>query len=240
MRSNSGAGLPTAQYTRLSVGIEAAGQPRRTAAGFPALSFPRVVAELARPGNRVEAPAALAGGGIVRVEMPSRRVLAAGHPGDDHVLQHERRARDARAFHRVDDLLLPQRLTGPRVDGDEPSVERADEDAIAEDGDAARKRIDLVRVHDFLLAGPAPDLPARSRVDRGHRRRIAAAGRVHHAVDDDRRGFQTSSCRRESGSSTPSSTDARCSALICVERRVVRALSSCPSTSASCAARLSR
>ena len=85
---------------------------------------------------------------------------------------------------------FPQRLTGSRIDRDQRAVERADEDAVAENRDAAGKRIDFVRVDDLLLPRPPPDLPARSRVNRGDGRRVAAAGRVHHAVDDERRRFE--------------------------------------------------
>ena len=58
----------------------------------------------------------------------------------------QRRAREAVAEHRVGHLHFPQRQAVPRVERDQRGVERADEQAMTEDGDAAVERIDLVRV----------------------------------------------------------------------------------------------
>ena len=139
-------------------------------------------------GNRVEPPQTLAGH-VVGVEEAAERVLAAGVPDDDLVLDDERRAGDVEAFHRVGDLDFPEQQARSRVEADERRVVRADEQPMAEDRDAAVDHVGLARVADFLRPGEPPDLPSGPRIHRRHGARIAAARAVHHAVDDERRAL---------------------------------------------------
>src|SRR5690348_9543958 len=69
-----------APIEQVQLRIVGARQPRRAAAALPDLAFPRVAARLAGSGNRVEAPDAIAGRRIVRVEEAAVRELAAGDP----------------------------------------------------------------------------------------------------------------------------------------------------------------
>ena len=220
---------------RVELGIVGARQPRSAAAGLPAVAFPRVVAELSRAGNRVEPPQPLAGH-IVGVQESAQGVFAAGVPDDDLVLHDERRARDVEAFHRVRDLDLPDGQTGPRVEADERGVVGADEQPMPEDRDAAVHHVGLPGIADLLLTRVSPDLPPGPRVHRGDRSRVAAARRIHHAVDDERRALAgaVAGHRRRPRGSKPGHVrridvpSARSSA--CPGNR--------PSTSASCEARL--
>ena len=115
----------------------------------PRLLFPRVVAELARPRNRVELPQLLAGPSVERarkafriVVSRHRRAFAHRRSDDDHVLDDERRRVDANlarleidllalAFHdaefQIDDAVLAERRhrrAGLRVQFDEPIAGR--------------------------------------------------------------------------------------------------------------------
>ena len=180
--------IPDRPVERVELGIVGAGQPGAAAAGLPAVALPRVVAEFSRSRNRVESPQPLPGH-VVGVEETAERVFAAGVADDDLVLHDERRAGDVEAFHRVGDLDLPDGQTRPRIEADQRRIVGADEQPMAENRDAAVDHVGLAGIADFLLTGVPPDLPPGARVHRGHRAGVAAARRIHHAVDDQRRAL---------------------------------------------------
>ncbi len=204
--------IPNGPVDQIEVRIVTASQPRWPTAGFPAFALPCVIAEFPWCRDCVEAPPPLAGRGVVGVEKASSGIFATGHTRDDHVFQHERRARNARSLHGVDHRRLPQRLTRSRIESYQHAIEGPDEDPVAKNRDTPRERVDFVRVHDLLLARPAPDLAPAACIDRCHRRGVSAASRVHYPVDDQRRTLHARSCRRESGTTRPPSTALHCSA----------------------------
>ena len=66
-----------APVNEIELGIEASGDPRGAATGFPRTVLPGIVTELARSRNGVEAPAQLTGLRIVRGQEPADGELAA-------------------------------------------------------------------------------------------------------------------------------------------------------------------
>ena len=131
----SGPGLPTPQYVRLSVGIVRAGHPDRAAAVLPRLGsqyvvgvrrarLPGLMPGFARPGNRVEAPDLLSRARVVGGDEAANAVLAAADADDDLVLDDERRQRHRVAGLAVGHLGLPQRPAASRVDA-RPGARRA-------------------------------------------------------------------------------------------------------------------
>src|SRR5262249_1909517 len=149
----------------IQLGIVRAGQPHRAATALPAVTEPRVVAILTRPGYGIKPPQLFARGSVVRIQESARAEFAAGDP-DEHLVFHvQRRAGDAVTKHRVGDLRFPERQTGSRVQRDERRVERADEQPLSKHSDAAVEWIDLVRVLDLLLPRVSPDLTPGPRVE---------------------------------------------------------------------------
>src|SRR5262249_3917200 len=157
------------------------------AAQFPAVALPGVVAKFARRRNSVPTPQPASGRGIVRIEESARAKLAASNANEDLVLHNQRRAGDAVTEHRIGNLHLPQWTGRSGVERDERSVERADEEAVAEHRDTAVERIDLVRILDLLRSRVPPNLAPIPRVERHHHTGLC---RVHDAVDNDWRGFE--------------------------------------------------
>ena len=170
------------------------GQPGRATAELPRIAGPRVVAELAGPGNRRKTPEPRAGRRIVRVDEAADPELAAGDAGDDLVLERQRRAGDAESLHRIRHLDFPEQRAGAGVQRQERRVQRADEQAVAEDRHAAVERVDLVRVADLLRALIAPDLAPGRGVQRDDDARRPA--RIHDAVDHERRRFEHRAARQ--------------------------------------------
>ena len=177
------------------------GVPDRTAAAdLPPLSTPRPGGllqrgRLERPGgvtrNGVEAP-----GELSRLRVVGRHVAAHAQLGsaiayDDVPPGDARRTRDRVGSFPVDRHDLPDRLAGLAVECHQSTVQRGrvhpalvDRQASIDDvaaGLGAVRPGDLGIVLPQLLAGP--------RVDRVHD--APRARRVHHSVDDQRCGFQT-------------------------------------------------
>src|SRR5438876_2753944 len=69
--------IADAPVESIGVGVIRAGHPGRGAAATPAISLPGVVAELARSGNRVEAPQAFAQDRVVGVDEAADSKLGA-------------------------------------------------------------------------------------------------------------------------------------------------------------------
>ena len=118
-------------------GVVGAGVPCRRAADFPGVCFPGIVAGLAGTGDGVEAPAALAGGGIVSVNEAADAVFAAGDSDQDEVFDDERSDGEAVAKFIVGCGLVPEDAAGFAVEGDDVGIEGAEEEAVAKDGEAA-------------------------------------------------------------------------------------------------------
>ena len=135
----------------------------------------------------VEGPQQLAVVGVVRLDEAADAVFAAVCADQNLAVDGRRRHRLAVAFFRIGDVGGPHRLAGLGVERHQLGVERRQIDLVAIDGDAAvvraaaigRDRPHVVLVVPQLLAGLGVE-----RVDVAERR-----GDVHHAVDDDRRGF---------------------------------------------------
>src|SRR5262249_45011900 len=117
----------------IQFGIVGDGVPDHTAAAFlPPFAAPGFGGHLhglvlERLGgiarHRVEAPGELAGLRIERGDVTADAVLAAAHADHDASLDHARRLSDREVF-LVAGLDTPHRLAGPRIDRDQPGIER--------------------------------------------------------------------------------------------------------------------
>ena len=134
-----GTRIADAPVGQIEIGIVGAGHPDRAAAGLPRIAGPRLVSALARTGNGVEAPGLLAGAGVERGDKPADAEFAADGADDDLVLDDQRSQGEAVAGFRprAADGDVPHQPAGLRVDGQEMTVERAHEDRVAENRDAA-------------------------------------------------------------------------------------------------------
>ena len=88
---------------------------------------PRVVAELAGPGDRVERPDELAALRVERLDAAADAVLGAGEARDDEPIVVERCARDREPVLPALGLHRPRDFAGLLVERDELAVELADE-----------------------------------------------------------------------------------------------------------------
>jgi hypothetical protein len=156
----------------------------RFSAVLPRLAAPRLAARFAGAGDRVEAPQFLAGSRLVGGDEAPDAVLGAADADDDFVLHDERGQRDRIRVSRIGDGDIPERLAVFRVNRDEVRVERAHEQRVAKNGDAAV----VGAAADALVGGVrVPILPEDAsglRVEREHV--IGALRHVHQAVGDDR------------------------------------------------------
>ena len=116
-----------------------------------------------RPGHPardgVEAPRALAGLRVVRVDESADAVLGAGDADDHLVLDDERREGHRVAGAVIDELDVEQHAAGLHVERDQMRIERPHEQPIAEDAEAA---VDGAAAQLQLfgqLTPVAPDLP---------------------------------------------------------------------------------
>ena len=176
-----------ADVDQVQLGIVARHHP---GADVPALLHrhvaPRLVARLARAGNRVEAPQFLAGLRVVRRDDAG---VAAGVglalAARDHLaVGDDRSAARRRALVRVEDLRLPDELAGPRVERVDEVVRARVDDEVA----PHRERAVGLGPHAFGQLAPVfPDQVAGLRVDG-----LDVVARVrdeHHAVVHERRAF---------------------------------------------------
>ena len=90
-----------AEEHEVRLGIVGARVPDGGAAFLPRVARPRVVAGLAGPGNRVDAPHFLAGRRVERRDDPADAEVAARGADDDLVLHDDRRHRDRVALRRA-------------------------------------------------------------------------------------------------------------------------------------------
>ena len=178
-----GAGIADAPVDGVRLGIVRAGYPGGTATGLPAIAEPRIVAGFAGRGDRIEAPGALAGARIVRVEEAADAGLTAAHTHHDLAADGQRRQGHAVSGFVVFDLYGPALEAALGVERDQVAIERGDEDLIVENRGAAIHPAEanaLVVLRDRAL--PGPQLAPGADVER--RRGIGAAD-VHHAIGDD-------------------------------------------------------
>ena len=145
------------------------------------------MAEFAGAGDGVEAPEALAGSGVVGLDEAADSVFAASHPGHDFVLDHEGGGGNAVALHGIGNLDFPEGRAGAQVQGHQGGVEGTEEEAASEHGHPAVDAITLVRIDYLLGALVAPDLAAGAGIQGEDL--TGRAGGVHHAVHDQRDGF---------------------------------------------------
>ena len=174
-----------APVDEIELGIEASGDPRGAAAGFPRIVLPGVVTELARSGNGVETPAQLTGLRIVRGQETADAELAAGDADEHRIAHDQRRAGDREAVARSGDLGLPLNFARVRIEGDQPGVQGAEEQPVAKNGEASVHTAATDREFLGQAAHVPPDLAAGRRLQGDHvARRFADEDR---AVGDDRR-----------------------------------------------------
>ena len=88
---------------------------------------PRVVADFAGPGNRVERPDELAAPRVERLDAAADAVLGAGKARDDEPIEIERRARDREPVLPALGLHRPLDFAGLLIERDELAVELTDE-----------------------------------------------------------------------------------------------------------------
>jgi hypothetical protein len=162
-------------------------------------------------GHGVEAPRQLAGLGIVGRHVAAHAVLRAAVADDDLPVRDARRAGDCVRLVLIDRRRLPCDLAARRIDRGQPSVEHTDVDtALVERGAA----IDDVTAGDVVVLAMhfgvvLPQLLAGARVDRvGDAPR---SGRIHHAVDDQRRRLEAAVRR---GFELPRETELRDIAIV--------------------------
>ena len=109
---------------------------------------------------------------------------------DDHfVLDDQRRMRDAHSPASASATVdVPHHAAGLRIESDQVRVERAHEQRVAEDRQAAVDAAAAGRASRRTAVVSRSRRPARARVERDHV--IRRFDGVHHAVDDQRRGFE--------------------------------------------------
>src|SRR5581483_3312726 len=165
--------------------VVTADEPGRAAALFPLIIDPGLVALFARTGNRIAAPQLLAGLRVPAVDETANAELAAGNPGDDHAVRHERRHGHGVTGFEVDGLRAPHFLAGLDVERDDVGVERGAVNFVTVDRGAAVQdaATNDARRLGWILNHVFPDLAAGRRVDRD---RALVVRHVHHAVHDQR------------------------------------------------------
>ncbi len=164
--------------------------PCRCATDLPRIAFPGVVAGLSGTGNGVETPFALAGIGVVGIDESADAILSAGNADDDQVLHGEWRDGEAVAGSVVGGGDVPADGPGLGIERDDVSVERAEEDLVAEDGHAA---IDVSAAGPNVAGNLAlihPDGASGAGVE--GEGAIVLRGGVEDSVNDQRSGFELS------------------------------------------------
>jgi hypothetical protein len=152
-------------------------------------------AHVARLRDGLYPPEALSGLRIVGVEEAIQRALARCDSDDDLVPHHQRCMRDGETFLvfvHCDIEDYPARLG---VERDQMRVERAQIQAVAQNGEAAVCRDRAVGVILGQRPGVAPDGRARSGIERGGV--VARAGNEHHAIHHQRRDLDVRAAELE-------------------------------------------
>src|SRR6478609_3449023 len=134
--------------------------------GLRVQTLPCSMAGILRTGGGVEPPHSLAAMNVVGIDEAANAIFGSCHPCNDLVLEGERRRRAAVAVAIILHLRVPENRAALHANRDDMGVERRLEEAVAHHrkasvdapatGDDAAREIALV----------APDLTARSRVNR--------------------------------------------------------------------------
>ena len=155
---------------------------------LPIFAFPAFVAGLAGTGNGVEAPSLFAAVRFKGSDEAANAIFAAGQADDHFVFHHERRHGHGITRGRVSELVIPNRVAVPGIQGDQVRVHGGHEQRVAKDGHAA--------VHDSAT---------RARIGRGrvviNPKHAAALGvnrdhivgrlrEVHDPIDNQRSGLE--------------------------------------------------
>src|SRR5262249_25848965 len=143
------------------------GDPCGRAAGLPAIAAPRFIARLARCGNRIEAPRALARLRIVGVDETANAELAARDADNDFIFYDQWCEREAVTFTRVFGCGVPDDCAGACVERDHMRVEGCEIKQAAEYGKSAVDSPAAGANAAFgQLAFIAPEHAPRARVER--------------------------------------------------------------------------
>ena len=158
-------------------------------------SLPRLRPRLARLRDGEETPHSFAGVGLEGGEKAAHADVAARGACHDHVLHHKRRGRAAVVLlvEPLDDVGLPERLSGEAMEGDQPHVIGRGVDAVAQYRHAAVGSLALATA--FRLRTLV--VPDRSPGPRVERKDLVGARDVHHPVHHDGRQLQHRVVNRE-------------------------------------------
>ena len=140
--------------------------------------------------NRVETPGQLAGVGVVSGKVTAHAILGAAI-ADQHLALHDaRRARDRVRLGAVDGVHFPALLARARVERHQATIERADVDGAFPHRHAAIHGVatGIATPRTGHLGVEGPERLAGLGVECVHH--APDAGRVHPAIDDDRRRLQ--------------------------------------------------
>ena len=199
----AGRRIADAPVNQIRLGIETAGHPRGAAAARQLfLPGPRLAARLALARDRVEAPHALAGLGIVGVDEPARRDIAARITHNHLVFDHKRRGDDSVAHLVVVDHGVPHDLARVAIERQHVRVEGAHVHLVAE-----RRKPSVGRVHAAIRQcrrqqpAIAPDLAAGPCIDRPGV--VVVAGDVEDPVHHQRRPLEAAGHRHALGLERP-------------------------------------
>ena len=191
--------VASADIDGVELGIVGHAVPQRAAAAeLPELAIPRLagfgefrllVAFGRIAGHGVPAPRLRAGLGVVGGDVAAHAVFGAAIPDDDLALHDARHAGDRVRKRGVGGLLLPDHLSGLAIKRDQAAVQHADIDLAVPSSDAAiddvAAGVSALGAVDLRIVGP--ELRAGADVVGFHHR--PRGGEVHHAIDDDGRGF---------------------------------------------------
>ena len=187
-------GVARAPIDQVQIGIVGSGDPCGPAAALPRVARPGISARLAFGRNGVKAPGAFTRLRIVGVNEATNTVFAAGDAENDEIFHGERREREAVAFAVVHGRDVPDDVAGFRVQSNHMRVERAKENFVAKNRqaaiDAPAAGANVRRERALVL----PNGPAGARVEREGA--VVLAGSVENAIHDERRGFEFSAGHR--------------------------------------------
>ena len=164
-------------------------EPRSAAAQRDGAPLPRFKPGFALRRHGPPPPDALAVGCLVSGQESANAPIASGHPGDDHVLDDERRDRAAVMLRFVRHHHFPQEPAGDAVQGDQVGVIGRHENLVTQEGHAAvRAQGGVGDDSRSARTGILPDEMAATRVEREH---LARPGRIHDAVGDEGNRLQS-------------------------------------------------
>ena len=177
-------GVTGAPVGDAGLGVVVAGQPDRTAAGFPSVGLPGFATGLAGGGDGVRHPFDGAGLGVQGRDVTTNAVFAARGADHDLALGDQRRHGQVITIFPIVDGGLPHFLAGLGIERDHEAIGGGDVDIVAVKGGAAIGRMELEQ---FLrnLALVTPDQVTGLGVERD--RLVLRRGNEHDAVIDHRR-----------------------------------------------------